>query len=155
MTEVVVRGDASGFAQEIEVRGHRLRADEPASSGGTNLGPNPYDLLLAALGTCTSMTVSGYARRKLWPLERVTVRLQHGKIHAEDCDHCETKVGMLDRIGMQVELVGPLTDDQRARLLQIARICPVHRSLASEIDIQAQLVPQAVAPGAPDHIATP
>jgi len=96
--EVVVRGGAAGFAQEIVVGAHRLAADEPASVGGTDTGPNPYDLLLASLGACTSMTVALYARRKGWPLEGVTVRLRHAKIHAADCADCETREGMLDRI---------------------------------------------------------
>ena len=92
--EVVVHGDAKGFAQEIVVGDHRLLADEPAAMGGTDTGPGPYDLLLAALGSCTSMTIALYARRKQWPLERVTVRLQHAKTHAQDCAECETKEGM-------------------------------------------------------------
>ena len=96
--EAVVRGSATGFAQEITAGGHSLVADEPVALGGTNTGPNPYDLLLSALGACTSMTISLYARRKAWPLESVTVRLRHAKIHAEDCAECETKEGQIDRI---------------------------------------------------------
>ena len=138
--EVVVHGSAQGFAQEITVGGHRLRADEPVADGGTDTGPGPYDLLLAALGSCTSMTVAMYARRKEWPLESVRVRLRHAKIYAEDCANCDTKVGMLDRIERDVELVGPLDQDQRARLLEIANKCPVHRTLTSEIEIRTRLV---------------
>ena len=137
--EVVVRGDARGFAQEIVVGAHRLAADEPTSAGGTDTGPNPYDLLLASLGACTSMTVALYARRKSWPLEAVTVRLRHTKIHAADCEDCETREGMLDRIERDIELTGALTDEQRARLLEIAGRCPVHRTLRSEIDIRTRL----------------
>jgi putative redox protein len=137
--EVVVRGGAGGFAQEIVVGPHRLAADEPASAGGTDAGPNPYDLLLASLGACTSMTVALYARRKGWPLEGVTVRLRHAKIHAADCADCETREGMIDRIERNIELTGALTDDQRARLLEIAGRCPVHRTLQSEIDIRTRL----------------
>ena len=137
---VVVEGAASGFAQEIAAGAHRLRADEPASAGGTDTGPTPYDLLLAALGACTSMTVSLYARRKQWPLERVRVRLRHSKIHARDCAECETKVGMLDRIEREIELVGALDDEQRGRLGQIADMCPVHRTLTSEVRIESRLV---------------
>ena len=136
---VTVHGSASGFAQEISVGRHRLAGDEPASAGGTDTGPNPYDLLLAALGSCTSMTVALYARRKQWPLEAVTVRLRHSKIHAADCESCETREGRLDRIDGDVELVGPLSQEQRARLLEIANKCPVHRTLVSEIDIQTRL----------------
>src|SRR5262245_42329117 len=107
---VSVHGSAAGFAQEIVVGQHRLTADEPTSLGGTDTGPNPYDLLLAALGSCTSMTVAMYARRKRWPLEAVTVRLRHAKIHAADCEACETKEGHLDHIERTLELTGGRSD---------------------------------------------
>jgi putative redox protein len=136
---VVVRGAASGFVQGIVAGGHRLASDEPVASGGTDTGPTPYDLLLAALGSCTSMTAAVYARRKSWPLESVTVRLTHSRIHAIDCANCETKDGMLDRIDVVIELAGPLTEEQRARLLEIAGRCPVHRTLQSEIEIRSRL----------------
>jgi len=137
--EVIVRGDATGFAQAIAVGPHRLAADEPTAVGGTDAGPNPYDLLLASLGSCTSMTVALYARRKGWPLETVTVRLRHARIHAADCSECETREGMIDRIEVDLEMAGPLTDAQRARLVEIAGKCPVHRTLTSEIDIRTHL----------------
>ncbi|MGA7792206.1 MAG: OsmC family protein [Candidatus Acidiferrales bacterium] len=137
---VVVRGSAAGFAQEIHAGPHRLHADEPASAGGTDTGPSPYNLLLAALGACTSMTVAMYARRKAWPLDEVTVHLRHSKIYAADCAECETKEGMLDRIERDIHFVGPLTDEQRAKLLEIANKCPVHRTLTSEIDIVTRAV---------------
>ncbi|MGH7384218.1 MAG: OsmC family protein [Candidatus Rokuibacteriota bacterium] len=140
MASVIVRGQATGFAQQVEAGRHRLAADEPAGAGGRDTGPSPYDLLLAALGSCTSMTVAMYARRKQWPLEGVTVRLQHARIHAEDCAECETKEGMLDRIEREISLTGPLTPEQRERLLEIANRCPVHRTLVSEIDIRTRLV---------------
>ncbi len=140
MAIVVVSGNASGFAQEVEAGRHRIAADEPAAAGGTDTGPSPYDLLLGALGACTSMTVAMYARRKQWPLERVSVRLQHARIHAEDCADCETKEGRLDRIEREISLIGPLTAEQQARLLEIANRCPVHRTLTSEIDIRTRLV---------------
>jgi len=136
--EVVVRGNAMGFAQTIEVANHQLTADEPIGVGGTDTGPGPYDLLLAALGSCTSMTVALYARRKQWPLEAVTVRLRHARIHAQDCEDCETKIGMLDQIERQVELLGLLDDAQRAKLLEIADKCPVRRTLSSEIVIRSR-----------------
>src|SRR5438132_886615 len=136
---VIVRGGATGFAQEIEIGSHRLKGDEPAAFGGTETGPSPYDFLLAALGTCTSMTVSLYARRKQWPLEEVTVRLKHSRIYAADCADCETKSGMLDRIDREVVLTGPLSEEQRARLLEIAKKCPVHKTLTSEIQIESWL----------------
>lgn len=139
MAIVLVRGGASGFAQEIEAGRHRLGADEPEAAGGTDTGPSPYELLLAALGSCTSMTVAMYARRKQWPLERVVVRLQHARIHAEDCAECETKEGMLDRIEREITLSGPLSAEQRGRLLEIANRCPVHRTLTSAIDIRTWL----------------
>ena len=135
---VVVRGGAAGFAQEIHAGSHRLHADEPASAGGTDTGPSPYDLLLAALGACTSMTVSMYARRKSWPLEEVTVNLRHSKIYATDCAECETKEGMLDRIERDIHFSGPLTEEQRSKLIEIANKCPIHRTLTSEIDIRTR-----------------
>jgi putative redox protein len=141
MTDVIVRGHATGFVQEITIGPHRLTADEPIAAGGTDQGPNPYDLLLAALGSCTSMTVAFHAHRKQWPLEVATVRLRHARIHAADCAECETREGMVDRIEVEIELVGPLTEAQRARLLEIAGRCPVHRTLTSEIDIRMGLTP--------------
>ena len=137
--DVVVRGDASGFAQQIMAGRHRLATDEPAAAGGTDSGPTPYDLLLAALGSCTSMTVAFYARRKEWPLESVTVRLRHSRIHAVDCENCETKEGRLDRIDVVIEITGELSDEQRKRLVEIAGKCPVHRTLTSEIDIRTRI----------------
>jgi putative redox protein len=137
---VTVRGKADALAQEIVVGRHRLSADEPTSLGGTDTGPNPYDLLLAALGSCKSITVTMYARRKKWPLESVTVRLRHEKVHANDCESCESKDVLLDRIECDLEFAGKLTADQRARLLEIANRCPVHRTLTSEIDIRTRLV---------------
>ena len=136
--DVVVRGSAAGFRQEIFAGLHCLSADEPLAAGGTDTGPSPYDLLLAALGSCTSMTVAMYARRKGWPLERVTVRLRHSKIYASDCAECETKEGKIDRIERDIEFAGPLTEAQRMRLLEIAGMCPVHRTLTSEINIRTQ-----------------
>jgi uncharacterized OsmC-like protein len=137
---VVVRGSAAGFAQEIHAGPHRLHANEPMSAGGTDTGFSPYDLLLAALGACTSITVGMYARRKAWPLEEVTVHLRHSKIYATDCAECETKEGMLDRIERDIHFTEPLTDEQRAKLLEIANKCPVHRTLTSEIDIVTRAV---------------
>jgi putative redox protein len=142
---ITVHGSADGFAQEIAIGRHRLAADEPVSVGGTDTGPNPYDLLLAALGSCTSITVAMYARRKRWPLESVTVRLSHSKIHAADCEDCETRVGLLDHVHRDVEFSGPLSEDQRARLLDIASKCPVHRTLESEIVIETHLTEPGVA----------
>jgi uncharacterized OsmC-like protein len=138
--DVIVWSEGSGFAQRIAAGPHRLRGDEPKSVGGTGTGPSPYDFLLAALGSCTSMTVGMYARQKKWPLERVTVWLRHSKIYAADCAECESKEGMLDRIERDVRFKGPLTAEQRSRLLEIANKCPVHRTLTSEINIRTQIV---------------
>jgi putative redox protein len=136
--DVIVHGRAAGFVQEIVSGAHEFKADEPASMGGTDSAPTPYDYVLAGLGGCTSMTVGLYARRKGWPLEDVKVALRHARIHARDCEDCETKDGMLDRIEMDVELTGALTPEQRAKLLEIAGKCPVHRTLKSEIDIKVR-----------------
>ena len=138
--EVVVRGSAAGFAQQIIAGSHRLAGDEPTSAGGTDTGPSPYDFLLTALGTCTSITLGIYARRKQWPLEEVTVHLRHSKIHAADCAECETKEGKLDRIERDIHLTGPLTAEQKTRLIEIANKCPVHRTLTSEINIRTRAV---------------
>jgi len=134
---VTVRETRGGkFQQEIMSGPHRFLADEPVRLGGLDSGPGPYDLLLAGLGACTAMTIRLYAERKQLPLERVTVRLSHDRIHAEDCENCETKAGMIDRIERAISLEGALADDARTRLLEIADRCPVHRTLTSEIDIR-------------------
>ena len=135
-SEVAVAETREGrFPQVIAVGPHRLRADEPVSVGGFDSGPTPYDLLLAALGACTSMTMRLYADRKKIPLDRATVRLRHEKIHAEDCADCETKEGKIDRIERRITLEGDMSDHDRAALLRIADRCPVHRTLHGEIQI--------------------
>ena len=134
--DVVVRGNANGFLQDLIVGAHRLSADEPASSGGGDAGPTPYDYLLAGLGACMSMTVGLYARRKQFPLDKITVALRHSRIHAKDCEECLTKEGMLDRIDLEIKLTGPLTSEQHAKLMEIAAKCPVHRTLKSEINVR-------------------
>ena len=131
--EVVVAGGPSGYAQQITVGRHHLTADEPVEVGGTDTGPNPYDLLLAALGACTTITLRMYADRKEWSLEGVRARLRHRKIHARDCENCESSSGYVDRIERELEFLGPLDDAQRKRLLEIADKCPVHRTLHSEV----------------------
>lgn len=133
------------FTQTISVGPHRLRADEPAAQGGTDTGPSPYDLLLAALGACTSMTLRLYADQKRWPLDRVIVKLGHEKIHAADCAECETREGRIDRIDREIEIIGALDAAQRQRLLEIANKCPVHRTLHSEVVIPTRLVPERIA----------
>ncbi len=134
--DVVVHGSARSFRQEIVVGKHGLVGDEPVSAGGGGAGPDPYDYLLTALGVCTSMTVGLYARRKQIPLENITISLSHSRIYAQDCEECETKEGMLDRIDVEVELTGSLSAEQHAKLMEIAGKCPVHRTLTSEINIR-------------------
>ncbi len=129
------------FQQAIAIGPHRIVADEPLAVGGLDSGPNPYDLLLAGLGACTAMTLRLYADRKNLPLERVSVSLRHGKVHAVDCAACETKDGMIDRIERAITLEGPLDEDERAKLGEIADKCPVHRTLESEIEIRTVLEP--------------
>ena len=134
---VIVASTGAGPFEQIMLDGrHTLQADEPVSAGGGDGGPGPYELLLMALGSCTSMTINLYAARKKWPVEQVVVRLQHSRVHTEDCVDCESPKSMIDRIDKSVELIGSLDEAQRARLLQIADQCPVHRTLTSKIDIR-------------------
>jgi uncharacterized OsmC-like protein/fermentation-respiration switch protein FrsA (DUF1100 family) len=134
--QVVVRETrASKFQNTVSVGPHHLIADEPRAAGGNDSGPGPYDFLLTALGACKSMTMRLYADRKSFPLDRATVTLSHSKIYAKDCAECETKDGMLDEIKVAIGLEGPLDDDQRKRIIEIADKCPVHRTLTSEIRI--------------------
>ncbi len=127
------------YAQRVVAGRHRMRADEPESVGGEDSGPGPYEYLLAALGACTSMTIRMYAERKQWPLERVSVRLRHKKIHADDCADCETREGKIDWIDRDITLSGPLDQAQQDRLLEIADRCPVHRSLHSETKVASRI----------------
>ena len=131
-----MHGNARSFKQDAVAGKHNLVADEPVAAGGDDAGPDPYDYLLTSLGVCTSMTVGLYARRKQMPLENITVSLWHSRIYANDCEECETKEGMLDRIELEVELTGPLNAEQHAKLMEIAAKCPVHRTLTSEINIR-------------------
>ena len=138
--EVIVHGDGVVFAQEIFAGSHKLAADEPVSAGGTGSGPGPYEFLLAALGACTSITVTLYARRKGWPLSEVTVWLRHSKVHATDCADCESREAIIDQIARNIRFGGPLTTEQRQRLLDIANKSPVHRTLTSKVNIVTRLV---------------
>lgn len=139
---LVAESEARPYGQRISVGGHELLADEPTEIGGADTGPTPYDLVLAGLGACTSMTVRMYADRKGWPLRHVSVLLRHQRIHAKDCEACETETGFLDHIEREVRLDGDLTEEQRAKLLLIADRCPVHRSLNSEVIITTTAIPE-------------
>jgi len=133
--KVSVAGGRLKYVQEISVGSHVLQADEPSDAGGDDAGPNPYELLLSALGACTSITVQVYARSKQWPLEGLHVSLSYAKVHAEDCANCDTEVRTIDRIEVEISLRGNLSEDQRRRLMQIADKCPIHRTLTSKIEI--------------------
>jgi uncharacterized OsmC-like protein/fermentation-respiration switch protein FrsA (DUF1100 family) len=134
---VVTRTQSGTFYTEVGVRRHSLVADEPVAVGGGDAGPTPYDYMLVALGTCTSMTLQMYAGRKGWPLEEALIRLRHRRLHAEDCERCEHGDERLDVIGREIELVGPLDDGQRQRLMEIADRCPVHRTLDAGVRIES------------------
>ena len=133
--EVITRTQHEGFTTEIHAGNHSLLADEPKKYGGADLGPNPYDLLNAALGACTSMTLQMYARRKKWPLKEAIVHLKHDQVYGEDCAVCDEKKSKLDQLSREVELIGDLDDKQRARLMEIADKCPVHKTLTSDVSI--------------------
>ena len=139
--ETIVQESGLGrYAQAIRSDGHLLTADEPESVGGNDLGPDPYDLLLSALGACTSMTMRMYAERKGLALQRASVRLRHRKIHASDCAECDTRDGLVDEMVREITLVGDLSDAERTKLLEIADKCPVHRTLHNEVHVVTRLI---------------
>ena len=138
--KVIVTAEGSGLLQNITIGPHQLKADEPVAFGGADAGPDPYELLLAALGACTGMTVRMYAERKKWPLERVQVQLEHSKIHADDCANCESQPRSLDRIETKISFTGKLSADQLQKLREIADKCPVHRTLSSHVQIHTAVV---------------
>ena len=132
----VLVADRNGtLTQDIYTPEHHLVADEPASVGGANLGVAPYDLLLAALGTCTSMTLRMYAQRKGLNVDAIKVRLQHDRIDSKDCENCEEQKNPVDRIQRFLTIDGELSEEQRARMLQIADMCPVHRTMMNQKQI--------------------
>ncbi|TDJ55963.1 MAG: OsmC family protein [Gemmatimonadetes bacterium] len=135
---VVVESGPSGYATRIHAGRHHLWADEPVAVGGTDTGPNPYDLLLSALGACTTITLRMYADRKQWPLEGIRATLRHQKVHARDCEDCESETGYVDRIDRELTFLGPLDEAQRKRLLEIADKCPVHKTLHSEVVVDTR-----------------
>ena len=137
---VVAWTGAAGFRTEVLANGHGFVADEPESVGGTNAGPSPYELLSASLAACTSMTLRMYADRKQWPLETVEVRVEHRKMHCEDCANPEDRRSKIDRFTRSVRVEGELDEAQRQRLLEIADRCPVHRTLHSDVEVHTTLV---------------
>src|SRR5258708_33314158 len=137
---VTVIGGPSVLRQAISVGPHHLIADEPKASGGSDAGPDPYELLLSALGSCTNMTLRMYADRKKWPLKEIRVALTHSKNYVNDCVNCEQPAAKLDRIDRRITLIGELSAEHRRRLLEIANRCPVHKSLTSPLYIQTALV---------------
>ena len=136
--EVIVQGQARSFFQNVVAGKHRFDADEPVEVGGQDSAPTPYDYLLAALGTCTSMTIGWYARKKNIPVQDIKVSLWQSRIHAKDCEDCITKNGMIHRIELEIALTGNITPQQHDLLMQAAEKCPVHRTLSSEIDIKSR-----------------
>ena len=138
---VVVEAGRLRYEQSVLVGPHLLQGDEPVSVGGSDVGPNPYELLLAALGTCTSITVRMYADRKQWPLESVHIELSYARVHADDCIACDKEQKLVDGIEMELRFRGELSESQRQRLTEIANKCPVHRTLESTIPIRARLAP--------------
>ena len=138
MKEVVVKF-VKNYQQEAKTDQHTIIIDEAKDVGGDGKGPDPYDLLLTALGGCTSMTIMMYARRKEWPLESVQVKLNHEKIHATDCEECVTEDGKLDQITKTIFLKGDLTQEQRERILEIADRCPVNKTLTTECRVVGKL----------------
>jgi putative redox protein len=139
--EAIVKETGEGrFAQAVVLGKHTFVGDEPVAAGGGDLGPSPYEFLLAALGTCTSITLRMYADLKKIPLERVIVKLSHQKIHAEDCKDCDKPTALIDHIDRIIELQGDLTEEQREKLLEIANKCPVHKTLTSKVSITTALL---------------
>lgn len=137
---VIVKENGTGrFVQDITAGGHTWAADEPESAGGNDTAPDPYELLLSALGACTSMTLRMYAERKGWAVGNITVTLHHDRVYADDCASCDTQTGRLDRIVREISVEGDLDDEQRKSLLAIADKCPVHRTLQSEVVIESDL----------------
>jgi putative redox protein len=137
--EVLVSSTAKPFEQTITAGTHRFTSDEPLGVGGGDAGADPYTLLLAALGACTSMTLMVYARRKKWPLEHVDVRLSHAREHAEDCAECEGGKRRIESIERRIALTGALSDEQKSRLLAMADKCPIHMTLTAKLEIRTTL----------------
>jgi len=138
---VLVESASPEFLENVSIGRHRLQADEPLSAGGQDAAPSPYELLLAALGTCKSITARMYAKRKGWPLQGVQVKLSHTKVHAEDCADCERTNSLMDQIEVEIKFQGELSAEQRQVLLAITEKCPVHRTLTSDLQIRTRVRP--------------
>jgi putative redox protein len=138
---VLVESASPEFLENVSVGRHRLQADEPLSAGGQDAAPSPYELLLAALGTCKAITARMYAKRKGWPLQGVQVKLSHTKVHAEDCADCERTNSLMDQIEVEIKFQGELSAEQRQVLLAITEKCPVHRTLTSDLQIRTRVRP--------------
>ncbi len=142
--EALAISDHAGFRTELNAGGHRFVTDEPVELGGTDLGPSPYGLLSSALAACTAMTLHVYAKAKQWPLQEIRVFVRHSKVHEKHCEDCETDPkAMIDRLERRIWVRGELSDDIRARLVQIAEKCPVHRTLQASVRVETTLVPIA------------
>jgi putative redox protein len=139
-TDVSIESTSPAFLEKISAGRHSFQADEPSSAGGQDGGPSPYEFLLAALGSCIAITLRMYAARKSWPLRGVCVNLSHGKVHADDAAKCVSEDRLIDRIEVEIRLIGELSDEQQQRLLAIADKCPVHRTLTSPAQIRTRLL---------------
>ncbi|MDT8437442.1 MAG: alpha/beta fold hydrolase [Wenzhouxiangellaceae bacterium] len=136
----VIGRTADRFLCAVQAGPHALLADEPEHNGGTNLGPDPYQYLASALGSCTVMTLNMYARHKGIAVERVSCEVTHDRVHAEDCSDCEKTAGKVDRLVRRIRIEGDLDQAQRQRMLEIADRCPVHRTLENEIRVESELI---------------
>ena len=139
-TKVSVESTSPSFLERISAGRHSLQADEPFDAGGQDSGPSPYEFLLAALGSCQAITLRMYAARKSWPLEGVCVKLSHAKVHADDAAKCASEDRLVDRVEVEIRLIGELSDEQQQRLLAVAEKCPVHRTLSSPVQIRTRLL---------------
>jgi uncharacterized OsmC-like protein len=138
-TVIACETGAGRFALDVTAGPHRLPADEPKAVGGDDTGPTPYELLGAALAACTAMTLRLYAGRKGWPLGRISVAVRHEKVHAQDCADCETRDARVDRFERVIEVAGEIPEERRAKLLEIADKCPVHRTLEGPVQVVTRL----------------
>jgi uncharacterized OsmC-like protein len=139
--DVTLTSASPDFLEQIQIGRHALSADEPPSAGGQDAGPSPYELLLGALGACKAITLRMYAARKRWPLEAVCVKLSHAKVHGDDCADCASDDRLIDRVEVEIRLIGELSTEQRRTLLAIAERCPVHRTLSSPLQIRTHALP--------------